>query len=78
MNLKENKQLENLWHHAPAELPSVEDNPDYEDQIRCLVKHNGFYEVLYYNVYYKCWDNSDGDDFLYNNDIELDYIQLEN
>lgn len=77
MILTENKQLENLWHHAPSELPKA-DNPDYDSQIRCLVKYKGNYEVLYYNLYYNCWDDSEGDDNKYDNDVELDYIQLEN
>lgn len=78
MQNKENEQITALWHHAPAELPSIADNPDYEDQIPCLVKYKGFYQVLFYNCYYKCWDDSDADDFLYENSVELDYIQLEN
>ena len=75
---KENEQITKLWHHAPTELPSISDKPDYEDQIPCLVKIKGFYGVLHYNCYYKCWDDEEGDDFMYSNDVELDYIQLEN
>lgn len=78
MCIKENNNLTKLWHHAPAELPAIEEHPDYEDSIPCLIKVRGRYEVAFYNCYYKCWDDAEGDDCEYDGDTELDFIQLEN
>lgn len=35
--------------------------PDDGEQV--VVKRNGWYEILVYNEYHQCWDDSEGDDY---------------
>ena len=37
----------------------------------------GWYEILHYDLYNECWNDSEDDDYAYGNDEELKYIQLE-
>lgn len=78
MKPQENPALSGLWHNAPEELPHIEGNPEYEEAIPCLVFRHNSYEVLYYDCYYKCWNDSENDDYFCDNTEELKYIQLEN
>lgn len=74
---KENLSITYLWRNAPETLPQLVNHPDYEGAIPCLVFRNGGYEILYYDCYYKCWNDADNDDFAYENTEALKYIQLE-
>ena len=77
METKENLSITGLWRKAPETLPQLVNHPDYEGTIPCLVFRNNAYEILYYDCYYECWNDADDDDFAYNNDEQLKYIQLE-
>ena len=74
---KENPSITGLWRNAPEHLPQLVNHPDYEGTIPCLVFRNGWYEILHYDLYNKCWNDSENDDYAYDNDEELKYIQLE-
>ena len=76
--IKENVSLTYLFHEAPESLPHLACHPDYDGTIPCLVQREGckFYEILYYDCHYKCWNDSEDDDYAYGNDIKLKYIQL--
>lgn len=76
METKENPSITGLWRKAPETLPQLVNHPDYEGTIPCLVFRNNAYEILYYDCYYECWNDADDDDFAYNNDEQLKYIQL--
>lgn len=76
--IKENVSLTYLFREAPENLPQLVNHPDYEGTIPCLVQRAGckFYEILYYDCYYKCWNDADDDDYMYSNEEKLKYIQL--
>lgn len=44
-----------IWLNFP------ECTPDDGEQV--VVKRNGWYEILVYNEYHQCWDDSEGDDY---------------
>lgn len=71
--MKPNKELEDLWRHAPVQLPKC----PKDESLACLVYRSGFYEVLCWNEYYQCWDDADGDDFAFKKETELNWIPLE-
>ena len=76
--IKENVSLTHLFREAPERLPQLVCHPDYNGTIPCIVKREGcgFYEMLYYDCYHKCWNDAEDDDFAYDNDTKLKYIQL--
>ena len=53
--IKENVSLTYLFREAPETLPQLVNHPDYDGTIPCLVQRAGckFYEILYYDCYYK-------------------------
>lgn len=53
MGMTEDKR--GIWLHFPECTP--------EDGEQVVVKRNGRYQILVYNEYYKCWDDSEGDDY---------------
>ena len=44
-----------IWLNFPECTP--------EDGEQVVVKRNGWYEILVYNEYHQCWDDSEGDDY---------------
>lgn len=74
---RENPNITGLWRKAPETLPKFVNHPDYDGTIPCLVFRKGMYEILYYDLYNECWNDSENDDYAYGNDEELKYIQLE-
>lgn len=44
-----------IWLNFPECTP--------EDGVQVVVKRNGWYEILVYNEYHQCWDDSEGDDY---------------
>ena len=74
---KENPSITGLWRNAPESLPKLVNHPDYEGTIPCLVCRRGWYEILHYDLYHECWNDSEDDDYAYDKDEELKFIQLE-
>ena len=52
------------WRKPEDELPKKPGLKNYE-QIRCLIKRNGEIEISIWNCEHICWDDDEGDDFMY-------------
>lgn len=55
MDITMTEEKEGIWLNFP------ECTPDDGEQV--VVKRNGWYEILVYNEYHQCWDDSEGDDY---------------
>ncbi len=71
--LRVRKDFDKLWHQAPAELPELKEG----DSAACLILVNNTLQINYWNQYYQCWDDSEGDDYAMNKETELKWILLE-
>lgn len=74
--MEENKSITYLWRNAPENLPKMVNHPDYDGTIPCLVFRSGWYEILHYDLHHECWNDAEDDDYAYDKDTELRYIQL--
>lgn len=67
-----NKNIEGLFNHAPDVLPECGEN----ETLACLVIRNNFPEVLFWDGYYKSWNDSEDDDHAYSADEELEWMPI--
>ena len=51
------------WHFTKqGDYPKPREGRGENDEFQCLVYHKGMYRMLYWNCYYECWDDEQGDD----------------
>lgn len=55
MDVTMTEEKRGIWLNFPECTP--------EDGEQVVVKRNGWYEILVYNEYHQCWDDSEGDDY---------------
>lgn len=55
MDVRMTEEKRGIWLNFPECTP--------EDGEQVVVKRNGWYELLVYNEYHQCWDDSEGDDY---------------
>jgi len=52
------------WIKTSERLPKKSDSLIHS-QTLCITYRNGNIEILVFNHYHQCWDDSSGDDFMY-------------
>ena len=52
------------WHYTKQnDYPQPREGRGENDEFQCLVYNRGQYQMLYWNCYYECWDDEQGDDY---------------
>lgn len=67
------------WHYIKDnDYPQPREDKGDSDEFQCLVERKkGWFQLLYWNCYYQCWDDEQGDDNECDKDQVIRWVSLD-